>query len=67
MKTKEGLYNTRYIEGKITITFSAEVPNNILEISENEALQLLNRKLDYLAGSNDGSELLANATVELID
>ena len=66
MNTKEGLYNTRFIEGEITLKFSADVPDGSVEISELDAIHLLQRELDYLASSNDGSELLANATIKLI-
>jgi len=66
MKTKEGLYSSRVIEGIVTLKITAEVKNNELEITDEEAMLLLERELNYLSGSNDGSELLANGTIELI-
>jgi hypothetical protein len=66
MKTKKGLYNERYVEGNITLSIRAEVSNNTLEIPDKEAINLLQRELDYLSGSNTGSELLANANITLI-
>lgn len=66
MKTKKGLYNERYVEGNITLSIRAEVSNNTLEIPDKEAMNLLQRELDYLSGSNTGSELLANANITLI-
>ncbi len=66
MKTKEGLYSSRFIEGIVTLKITAEVKNNELEITDEEAMLLLERELNYLSESNDGSELLANGTIELI-
>lgn len=66
MKTKEGLYNSRIVEGVVTLKIAAEVFNGKLEITDEEAMFLLKKELDYLSGSNDGSELLANGIITLI-
>lgn len=67
MKTKKGLHNTRVIEGIITLKITAEVPNGELELSNEEAMLLLQKELNYLSESNDGSELLANSTIILVE
>lgn len=62
IQVKEGKWG-RYIEAFITTPVTAELDDDDTrtEISEDEAKGMLNRTLDELAGSNDGSEFLANA------
>lgn len=65
----EGHFKFSAVVGVITLKIHGELEEGDMrtEIPEEEAKQLLSRQLDSYAGSNDGSELLANAHVEIQD
>jgi hypothetical protein len=68
VKVKVNEYGSRVVKGKIVIEIEGYLPKNDTrdEISEEEAIELLETQLDHYSGSNDGSELLANAKPKLI-
>lgn len=66
IKTRQGANGCKFIRGVITLTIDAHVDDDLLEISEEDAMNLLLKEQDNLSGSNDGSELIANANIKLI-
>lgn len=61
--------NGRVIRGRIILNIDVELEDgdDREDIPDNEAKELLMQRQDELSGSNDGSELLANAKVILVD
>lgn len=68
IKVKKTPDGNRYVEGVISIKLRVllEKGDERDEIPEDEAFNLLNEEQEHLAGSNDGSEILANTKVELV-
>lgn len=56
----------RFIEADVTLKIIVSIKDDIDEVSEREAIGMVQNQLDYYSGSNDGSELLANITDEQI-
>lgn len=67
VKVKEFTYRdgtvNRYVEATLDLSITASLEDGDLrnEIPMEEAKKLMDRSLDHYAGSNDGSEMLANA------
>lgn len=68
VEVKRNKYGEKYIEGVVTLHINSYLKkdDSRTEMPDEDAIMLLKKELDLLAGSNDGSELLANARPELI-
>jgi len=66
IEIKKDKYDQDYIEATITFKRKIYIGTGITEVSEEIAKGLTLRELDYLADSNDGSEVLLNIKSEQI-
>jgi hypothetical protein len=66
VKVKQGKYG-KYVEGYIVIKIEGYLTDEDLreEITEEEAISLMEKTKDDLAGSNDGSQEIAFAKIQI--
>jgi len=56
----------RYIEGEITVSFRSYLNKDTINLTEDEAIGMLNSELDNIGSSYKGYELLCSAEVKLV-
>lgn len=56
----------RYIEGEVKLVFKAYLDKDTVNLSHEEAIELLKSELNYISNFDSISELLQTSTIKLI-